>query len=59
VPAAVLYAPAHLGLGRAKALMNDGAAARKAYGRMLDLWKASDPQLKPLEEARAEYARLQ
>ena len=59
VPASVLYAPAHLGLGRAKALMNDGAAAREAYGRMLDLWKASDPQLKPLEEARAEYARLQ
>jgi tetratricopeptide (TPR) repeat protein len=59
VPAAMLYALAQLGLGRAKALTNDRAAAREAYNRMLESWKSSDPQLKPLEEARAEYARLQ
>ena len=45
-------------LAARKRLMNDGAAARESYGRMLDSWKASDSQLKPLEEARAEYARL-
>ena len=39
--------------------MNDATAAREAYGRLFDLWKSSDPQLQPLEEARAEYARLQ
>ena len=41
----MLYALAHLGLARSKALMNDTASAREAYGRMLDLWKSSDPQL--------------
>ncbi len=55
----MLYALAHLGLARSKALMNDAAAAREAYGRMFELWKSSDSKLQPLEEARAEYARLQ
>jgi tetratricopeptide (TPR) repeat protein len=59
VPAALLYAPAHLGLARSKALMNDATGARRAYERLFDLWKSPDPQLKPLEEARVEYARLQ
>ena len=59
VPTSMLYPLAHLGLARSKALMNDTNAAREAYGRMFELWKASDPQLQPLEEARAEYARLQ
>ncbi len=59
VPASLQYALAHLGLARSKALMNDKAAAREAYGRMLDLWRSSDSQLQLLEEARAEYARLQ
>jgi serine/threonine protein kinase/tetratricopeptide (TPR) repeat protein len=59
VPASVLYAPAHLGLAKSKALMNDAGAARAAYGRLLELWKSSDPDLQPLEEARAAYARLQ
>jgi len=59
VPASMLYALAHLGLARSKALMNDKTSAREAYGRMLDLWKAADPQLQPLEDARAEFARLQ
>ena len=59
VPASMLYALAHLGLARSKALMDDAASARAAYSRMFDLWKASDPGLQPLEEARVEYARLQ
>ena len=59
VPAAMLYAPAHLGLARSKALMKDAAGARQAYTRFFDLWKSPDPDLKPLEEARVEYGRLQ
>jgi tetratricopeptide (TPR) repeat protein len=59
VPASVLYALAHLGLARSKALMNEKTSARDAYARMLELWKSSDSQLQPLEDARAEYARLQ
>jgi serine/threonine protein kinase/Tfp pilus assembly protein PilF len=58
VPASMLYALAHLGLAQSKALMNDTASARKAYGRLLDLWKESDSKLQPLEEARDAYARL-
>jgi eukaryotic-like serine/threonine-protein kinase len=59
VPAAILYPLAQLGLARSKALLSDRAAAREAYGRMLESWKLSDSPLKPLDEARAEYAKLQ
>ena len=59
VPASVLYALAHLGLAHARALVNDTASARDAYRRMVEMWKDSDVQLQPLEEARAAYARLQ
>ena len=59
VPAAMLYAPAHLGLARSKALTGDAPAARQAYARLFDLWQSPDPHLKPLEEARVEYGRLQ
>ena len=58
VPAAMLYAPAHLGLARSKALVNDTTAARRAYERLFELWKSPDAGLQPLEEARVEYGRL-
>jgi hypothetical protein len=55
----MLYPLAYLGLARSKVLTNDPAAARDAYGRMLGFWKETDSKLQPLEEARAESARLE
>ncbi len=59
VPTSMLYPLAHLGLARSKVLTNDTKAAREAYERMLSFWNESDSALQPIEEARAEYARLQ
>ena len=59
VPTSILYPFAQLGLARSRALTGDKAAAREAYERLLESWKSADSQLKPLDEARAEYAKLQ
>jgi tetratricopeptide (TPR) repeat protein len=58
VPASRLLPLAHLGLARAATLAGDTAMARKAYDDFFVLWKEADPELQPLNEARAEYARL-
>jgi len=58
MPDAVLYPLAHLGLARSAALAGDLAKARKAYEEFFAWWKDADADLRPLEEARAEYARL-
>jgi eukaryotic-like serine/threonine-protein kinase len=50
---------AHLGLGRAYALMGDTARAKTAYQDFLTLWKDADPDTPILKEAKAEYAKLQ
>ena len=60
---------AHLGVARAKALQAktargpDASAARvralAAYKDFLTLWKDADPDIPILEEAKAEYAKLQ
>ena len=50
---------AHLGLGRAYALMGDTAKAKTAYQDFLTLWKDADPDTPILKEAKAEYAKLQ
>jgi ATP/maltotriose-dependent transcriptional regulator MalT len=50
---------AHLGLARAYALQGDTAKARVAYRDFLTLWKAADPDVPILKEAKAEYAKLQ
>jgi ATP/maltotriose-dependent transcriptional regulator MalT len=59
VPASMLVPLAHLGLARAAALAGETATARTAYDDFFALWKEADPALQPLNEARAEYARLQ
>jgi eukaryotic-like serine/threonine-protein kinase len=59
VPGSVVYPLAHLGLARSAVLMRDTELARKSYESFLTLWKQGDPDLQPLKEARAEYARLQ
>ena len=58
VPTAMLYPFGYLGLARANTLMNNSASARAAYERLFELWKEPDADLRPLEEARAEYGRL-
>jgi eukaryotic-like serine/threonine-protein kinase len=50
---------AHLGLGRAYALQGDTAKAKAAYHDFRALWNAADPDIPILEQANAEYARLQ
>jgi serine/threonine protein kinase len=52
-------AMARLQLGRALALSGDTVKAKRAYDDLLTLWKNADPDIPVLEEARAEYARLQ
>jgi len=59
----VLYEPigalAHLGLGRARAMSSDSAGARKAYQDFFALWHDADPNIPILQQAKAEYAKLQ
>ena len=55
----VTAALAHLQLGRAQAMMGDQAAARKSYQDFLTLWKDADPDVPILQQAKAEYAKLQ
>jgi len=52
------YSLAHLGLGRAKVLMGDEAAARKNYQDFFALWKDADPDIPTLLKARVEYQKL-
>lgn len=50
---------AHVELGRAYAISGDTAKARTAYQDFLKLWKAADPDIPILRQAKAEYAKLQ
>jgi len=58
-PLSVLHVLARLGLARAYALSGDTAKAKTAYQDFLTLWKAADPDIPILKEAKAEYATLQ
>ncbi|MCH8947912.1 MAG: hypothetical protein IH789_09850 [Acidobacteria bacterium] len=49
---------AHLGLARARALAGNEAGARRAYEDFLALWKVADPDIPILQQAKAEYAKL-
>ncbi|HKZ52927.1 MAG TPA: tetratricopeptide repeat protein, partial [Candidatus Acidoferrales bacterium] len=50
---------ARLGLARARAQAGDAAAARIAYQDLFALWKDADSDIPVLQQARAEYAKLQ
>jgi tetratricopeptide (TPR) repeat protein len=50
---------AHLGLGRAYALLGDNAGARAAYQDFFALWQHADADIPILKQARAEFAKLQ
>ena len=54
-----LRALSHLGLGRARSLSGDSAAARTAYQDFLALWKDADSDVRILQHAKVEYAKLQ
>jgi tetratricopeptide (TPR) repeat protein len=57
-PDSLLYPLAHLGRGRAAVLAGDTAKARASYTAFLTLWQGADPDARPLQEARREYAQL-
>jgi len=50
---------AHLGLARAYALQSEKDKSRLAYQDFLGLWKDADPDIPLLQQAKAEYAKLQ
>jgi hypothetical protein len=50
---------AHLGLARAYAFQGDTAKSRMAYQDFLALWKDADPDIPILQQAKAEYAKIQ
>ena len=56
---ATVGALAHLGLGRAYVLAGDNSKAKTAYEDFLALWKDADPGVPILQQAKAEYAKLQ
>ncbi|HTS08932.1 MAG TPA: protein kinase [Candidatus Eisenbacteria bacterium] len=53
------YALANVGLARALAVQGDIAGSRHAYQDFLAIWKDADPDIPILNEAKAEYAKLQ
>jgi serine/threonine protein kinase/Flp pilus assembly protein TadD len=55
----IVHPLARLGLARAHAQGGKTAEARRTYQDFLALWKDADPDIPLLQEARAEYARLQ
>jgi ATP/maltotriose-dependent transcriptional regulator MalT len=54
-----LGALARVGLARAYAMQGDAAKARATYQDFLTLWKDADPDIPILQQAKAEYAKLQ
>ena len=50
---------AHLQLARADVLIGDRDKAQAAYKDFLGLWKDADPNIPVLNQAKAEYAKLQ
>lgn len=49
---------ARLGLARAYALQGQAARSRSAYEDFFELWKGADPDIPILQQAKAEYAKL-
>jgi eukaryotic-like serine/threonine-protein kinase len=50
---------ARLGLARSYSLAGDSAKSRAAYQDFLSAWKDADPDVPILQQAKAEYAKLQ
>jgi tetratricopeptide (TPR) repeat protein len=58
-PASPLYSLSRVGLARAYSLQGDTTKARTAYQDFLADWKDADPDVPILNQAKAEYAKLQ
>jgi tetratricopeptide (TPR) repeat protein len=58
-PVSPLSALAQLGLARAAAMAGDNVKSRLAYQNFLALWNNADPDIPLLQQAKAEYAKLQ
>ena len=56
-PVSLMYPLAHLGLARASAVSGDMDGTRRAYEQFFALWRDAESNVRPLAEARAEYAR--
>jgi tetratricopeptide (TPR) repeat protein len=54
-----IRALAHLQIGRAYAMQGDSAEAKAVYQDFLTLWRDADPDIPILQQAKAEYAKLQ
>ena len=50
---------AHLQIARAYSMQSETDKAKAAYHDFLTLWKDADPELSVLEQAKAEFAKLQ
>ncbi len=59
MPTSPIYPLAQLGLARATAMAGDTTKARASYQAFLRLWQEADADIRPLNEAREESARLQ
>jgi eukaryotic-like serine/threonine-protein kinase len=57
-PESLVHPLSQLGLARAYVLQGDTAKAREAYQDFLALWKDADPDVPVLQQAKAEYAKL-
>jgi hypothetical protein len=58
-PISPLSALAQLGLARAAAMAGDTVKSRLAYQNFLARWNNADPDIPLLQQAKAEYAKLQ
>jgi tetratricopeptide (TPR) repeat protein len=58
-PVSPFYALAHLRLARAHSLAGDTDGQKRAYRDFLALWEDADPDIPLLQEAKAEYGKLQ
>jgi hypothetical protein len=58
VPLSPVHPLAHLGVGRAYALMGDHEKARTAYGDFFRKWNDADPDIPILRSANDEFAKL-
>jgi len=53
------YSISYVGLARASVLAGDPAKARKSFQDFFALWKDADPDVPILQQAKAEYQKLQ
>lgn len=53
------YSLSYLGMARGSMLAGDTAKSRRAFEDFFKLWRDADPEIPMLQQARAEYRKLQ